>query len=114
MICDSIRGKCCSELSRAFCKAYALNTTFTLSLRKYHDQNVAQQLACAWCHRMQFIFELWKASDDEDYIFDPEEIDLYTEHPAYLETVRHVPVEDIAWDRVLQIRQIKPCAPIWK
>ena len=109
--CDSFRGRCATGSARTWARAYDLPQTFTAAIGPY-GEFLASQLCLAWCHRMQWLFDAYKAGGDPGFIYDPDFLLTYQEEETYLDTVLALSIDDPAFDRVMQIRGIRPHAPI--
>jgi hypothetical protein len=109
-VCDSVRGGCSTEVARKWAKQFGLLRTFTCSIDKY-GEDVACQLCLGWCHRMQYLLDAWERSGPVNFEYSEAFLDAYMEDEAYLDTILAIDVEDDAWDRVMQIRAIRPKRP---
>eukprot|EP00972_Heterocapsa_arctica_P042067 6202057-Heterocapsa_arctica.AAC.1 len=68
-------------------------------------------LAMGWCHKMQYLFDLYTDSRQDKYIYQVAELDAYAPDPAYIDWLLSLPVEDPAWSRHEEIKAFRPLAP---
>jgi hypothetical protein len=60
---------------------------------------------------MQYLLDAWERSGPVNFEYSEAFLDAYMEDEAYLNTILAIDVEDDAWDRVMQIRAIRPKRP---
>ena len=106
VVADSIRGEASNADSVSFCKAYRLPQSGTFSISKFTEQH-ARTLASAWCHRMQFWFDLWLGRGGTLVLeFLEEDPSLY-EEPLWVAEL-HTLGGEVVQSRLRDIRRIIP------
>lgn len=105
---DSIRGQGSSAESTAWCRTYGLTPSATYSVPAY-TMHVAQHLAGAWCHKMNFFWDIWiDHGRDYAFVFSQEDIDRYEATPAWKAIVDACVEGDAHYNRVLDILLMRP------
>ena len=70
---DASRGEAANQQAEAFCLAAGLPRSATFNFRRYTETH-ARDLARAWCHRLQWWYDLWlERSGLEPPRFAPED-----------------------------------------
>ena len=104
---DEFRAQPCTADARDFCRRYGLRQSFSASVTRY-GEDLASKLCVAWTHKVSYFFELYMGQDDFNYDFSKEEYDGYVESLEYLESVCGLDVNQAAFLRVMEIRNIRP------
>jgi hypothetical protein len=74
---DASRGEAANQQAEAFCLAAELPRSATFNLRRYTETH-ARDLARAWCHRLQWWYDLWlERGGLEPVRFAPEDAAQY-------------------------------------
>ena len=73
---NECRGEACSADSKAFCDKFKMRFTATFSLALY-DPEPALLLSDLWCHRMQWLLDIWLASAKLRTCFDTVDFATY-------------------------------------
>ena len=60
----------------------------------------------AWCHKLQFAFDIYCAAGGGDYEFSKEDWAGYAEPLSYLDLVCELDVDTPSFARVMEIRQL--------
>ena len=106
---DSIRGHAITEVARHWARQYGLGISFSCSYKKFAE-GTANALALAWCHRMQFFFNISKESSNLSYRYTEQDYLSYAPDPDFVAFVDALPLDSPVWERVSQIRSKKPSA----
>lgn len=89
---DCIIGRPCTEPARAWIQQFFPTKTAAFAYKKYGEQ-AANMLALAWCHRMQYLFDLYADSNRDPFVYTEAELQAYVPEPAYTEWVRPLPAD---------------------
>ena len=74
---DASRGEAANQEAEAFCVAAGLPRSATFNFLRYTEEH-ARDLARAWCHRLQWWFDLWMERGGEGPpLFAPEDAAQY-------------------------------------
>ena len=92
--------------TKAFCRAYSLPIMASYAYSRYGEE-AAARLATAWCHRLQYFYDIWVAADDPDYKFSHADVDAYIETEEFQAFVEGVGVGAIK-ERLSQLRALRP------
>jgi hypothetical protein len=107
---DCIFSRPCSEAGRSWNVLYCAHKSSSFAYKKYGEV-AANMLAMGWCHKMQYLFDLYTDSRQDKYIYQGAELDAYAPDPAYIDWLLSLPVEDPAWSRHEEIKAFRPLAP---
>ena len=99
-----IQGACSNDYSTGWAKGRGLHVTFKATFSEYGPE-LSAKLVRAWCHRMQYFYDLELASTDADFAFTQDIIDGYVEPSELTELAAAAPdLKTMA--RIRQIRRI--------
>ena len=108
MAIDSIRGQGSSDLSASWCSHYGMPKTATFAVVSY-TMELAEQLAGAWCHKMNFFWHVWEENGFEwDFVFNNEIIMSYKPTAEWQEIQDAVRAGDAHYRRVQEIIDLRP------
>ena len=65
MAIDSFRAFATRGFASQLCARFHIGATATFSIRLYSEDG-AQRLAHLWCHKMEWLLQLWCAHDRDD------------------------------------------------
>jgi hypothetical protein len=65
-----------------WCCKYGLHHTCSFEVALYGDE-VAALMGRAWSHRMQFLLDMWRASNDPGFVYDESCLSEYVEPSDY-------------------------------
>jgi hypothetical protein len=92
-----------------WCRKYGLHQTCSLEVALYGDE-VAALMSRAWSHRVQFLLNMWRASNDPGFVYDEGCLSEYVEPSDFAL---------LAWTakgklgtRIAQIRKLRPRHPV--
>jgi hypothetical protein len=108
---DQFRGQPCTAEARDFCRRYGVRMSFSATIA-YHGELLASQLCMAWCHKLQYAFDIYCSSGDDSYEFSKEDWAGYTEPLSYLDLVCELEVESATFARAIEIRRLRTSKPL--
>ena len=92
---------------RMWCTRYSFPQSMHLSCAKFGDVG-AMMLAFAWCHRLQFFYDLWRAQNDQDFTYTEADVRSYVEELSFREFARGaIPLSETA-NKVSLLRMLSP------
>ena len=96
----------------AFCKAFGLRRSFSLSIRAYGEAPCISMVK-AWCHRMAFLFDRWVHGGGTDqFVFTHEDYAAYREPGEFYAlagTANRIEVKAFAKIRTIRPLRHKGC-----
>ena len=108
MAIDSIRGQGSSEQSASWCERYGLAKTATFAVLTY-TMELAEHLAGAWCHKMNFFWHIWEESGgDLDFVYTKDSIESYEPTTEFHLILMEVREGDAHFRRVQEILYLRP------
>ena len=69
-------------------------------------------LAFAWCHRLQFFFDVWRAQEDPLYVYSDADIMSYVEEMSFRDFVRKLAPSSEAAKKAALISSLRPNSPL--
>ena len=60
---DQFRGQPCTAEARGFCRRYGVHLSFSATIA-YHGELLASHLCMAWCHKLQYAFDIYCSAGD--------------------------------------------------
>ena len=102
---DAYAGKACNQSAKAFCRMYGLGMSARFALSTCSEK-LASVFARAWCEKMQFFFDVYKASGDERYIFTADDVASFEETAGFSAAFEES--EGVARERAEQVRALRP------
>ena len=111
MAYDCIMARSSSEVGSEFVKKYGLQKTVSFSYAKYGEQ-ASNLLALHWTHKMQYLFNIYRDSDQHGYVFSDTDVDGHVPERTFAEFIEGVPLESPILQRVHQIKAIRPKRPV--
>lgn len=88
-----------------------LQKTVSFSYAKYGEQ-ASNLLALHWTHKMQYLFNIYRDSDQHGYVFSDTDVDGHVPERTFSEFIEGVPLESPILQRVHQIKAIRPKRPV--
>jgi hypothetical protein len=105
---DCIISRPCSEESRSWIQGYFATKTAAFAYKRYGEQ-AAHMLAMGWCHKMQYLFDLFVDSrQNEQFVYQDAELDAYAPDPAYIQWALALPLSSPAYSRHEEIKSLRP------
>ena len=108
---DSTMARACSEVSTAWCKLYGLQKSTSFSHKKFGEE-AAACLALAWCHRMQFFYNIYKLVDTHGYVYCEDDWTSYQEDESFSLFCQELATSSPAYERVGQLMATHPHRPL--
>ena len=91
-----------------FCRRKRLQVTFRAGFTQHRSIDVCGILVRAWCHKMQFLYDLEISLGGPEYRFRAADIAGYEEPAEFTELAAGAPAASETARRVRQIRGIPP------
>ena len=105
---DCIIARPCSEAARSWVQAFFFTKTAAFAYKKY-GETAANMLAMGWCHKMQYLFDLYvDGQQGDNYEYQDAELAAYVPDPAYMDWVLALPLDSPAHPRHEEIKSLKP------
>ena len=105
---DCIISRPCSEVARSWVQGYFATKTAAFAYKRYGEQ-AAHMLATGWCHKMQYLFDLFVDSQlHEQFVYQDAELDAYVPAPAYIDWILALPLDSPAYKRHEEIKSLRP------
>ena len=106
---DRVLAKAVGADSPSWCWLYSLKKQSSWSMKKY-TEGVASELGMAWCHRMQYYYDIWNSQDLDDYTYTDADHNGYVEPLYFVDLQLAIPtsVKGPLYYRCQQIKQIRP------
>ena len=107
-VSDVVRGKAVSDEAIAWCGLYSLQKTVSYSIQRYEMERCAI-LALAYCHRLQFFYDIWQSQGENFYAFTESDIASYEEQVELKDLAKevHGKFRDLE-ERIKQLRGFIP------
>ena len=103
---DAFKGKAKKDLLvEEWCNMYGLKKSFRADTNMF-GMYTASVLAQAWCHKMEYLFELFIVSGSLHYSYSAADLAAYQEPEECTANVRHLTGN--AADRVCLLRELAP------
>ena len=102
---DAFKAQARRGEAEVWCGLYGLQKSARWDLGLYGEGNAAV-FAKAWCHKMQYLFDLWSLSDGVGYEYTAADFERYVEPDDFSSMAASLTPAGL--QRVAQIRNLKP------
>ena len=83
VLCDAMRGVPRGHLVEKWCKKYHTGLSGTYALSIFDGEEGATEMARAWCHKLEYFYNIYQRVADEGHVYTDLEVQNYAEEEEF-------------------------------